>query len=133
MSSVHGADLFVSVDAVDLSAFVKTSSWDQSPDIHDISGSGSYDKRHRGGQIARTFTMGGWFDSDETDGPAFLEALGGTTTELVYQVYGTGTGRPQRTADVVVGKYVVSTKNDDISQWTCDFTVDGAVDATPQA
>jgi hypothetical protein len=133
MTATHGKDYYVSVDAIDLTEFVKTSNWEVNPDVHDITGSGTDDKRHRGGQIARTFTMGGWFDSDLTTGPGALEELAAQTVPFVRRPQGVGTGKPQQACDVVVGKYVESQKNDDVMQWTCDFTVDGAVTATTQA
>lgn len=133
MTAVHGKDYYVSVDDVDLTAYVKTSTWETNPDIHDITGSGTDDKSFRGGQIARTFTMGGWYDTSLTTGPGYLETLAGTTVAFVRRSQGTGTGLPEQTCNVVVGKYVESQKNDDITQWTCDFQVTGAVTAGTQA
>lgn len=133
MTAVHGKDYYVSVDAVNLTTFVKTSTWEVNPDVHDITGSGTDNKRARGGQIGRTFTMGGWYDSAEDTGPAYLESIAGETVAFVRRVQGTGTGKPEQTCNVVVGKYVESQKNDDITQWTCDFTVDGAVVQDTQA
>ncbi len=133
MTAAHGMDYFVSVDDVDLTEFIKTSSWEDNPDIHDITGSGRRTKRYRGGQSGSTFTMGGWYDTSETEGPASLALLGGTTVPLVRRVNGTGTGKPAQACDVVVGKYVESQKNDDIIQWTCDFTIDGDVTRSTQA
>lgn len=133
MSSVHGKDYYVSVDGKNLTTFIKTSSWEVNPDIHDITGSGTDDKNHRGGQVGRSFTMGGWYDSSLTTGPGWLETIAGDTVPLIRRVQGVGTGKPEQTCSVVVGKYVESQKNDDITQWTCDFTVAGAVTASTQA
>jgi hypothetical protein len=126
-------DYFVSVDAIDLTEYVKTSTWEVNPDVHDITGSGRRTKRARGGQVGTTFSMGGWYESDPVNGPAMLEDLAGTTVAFVRQVEGPGTGKPNQACSVVVGKYVESQKNDDITQWTCDFTIDGDVTKTVQA
>ena len=133
MSSVHGKDYYVSVATKNMTTFVKTSSWEVEPGIHDYTGSGTDDQNFRGGQIKRTFTMGGWYDSSLTTGPGFLETIAGTTVAFVRRVQGTGTGKPEQQCNVVVGKYVESQKNDDITQWTCDFTIDGAVTPSTQA
>lgn len=131
MTAVHGKDYYFSVTvsavAKDLTSYIKTSSWEVNPDIHDITGSGTDDKSYRGGQIGRTFTMGGWYDSAITTGPALLEGQAGQTLAFERRSQGTGSGKPKQTGNVVVGKYVESQKNDDIMQWTCDFTVTGAV------
>lgn len=133
MTAVHGKDYYVSVDGTDLTEFVKTSNFESNPDIHDITGSGTDDKNHRGGQVGRTFTMGGWYDSDTATGPGMLDDLAGETVAMVRRNQGTGTGLPQQAFNVVVGKYVESQKNDDVLQWTCDFTVAGAIVKTTQA
>jgi hypothetical protein len=133
MGSIHGKDFYISVDAKVLTTFVKTSNWEAEAGVHDYSGSGSDNTNFRGGQVKRTFTMGGWYDASLTTGPGYLETKMGATVPMVRRIQGTGTGKPEQTCSVVVGKYVESQKNDDIVQWTCDFTVDGAVVASTQA
>lgn len=137
MTAVHGKDYYFSVTIAaavkDLTAFIKTSSWEVNPDIHDISGSGITDKTYRGGQVARTFTMGGWYDSSITTGPAVLEGQAGNTLPFERRAQGTGSTLPKQTGNLVVGKYVESQKNDDILQWTCDFTITGVVTVAAQA
>ncbi len=133
MTAAHGKDTEHTVDGDDLTEWIKTSNWEVNPDIHDFTGSGTDDKRNRGGQIGRSLTLGGWYDTTTGTGPAILEALAGTTVPIVRKLQGTGTGKPQQAFSAVVGKYVESGKNDDIIQWTCDFAVDGAVATTTQA
>lgn len=131
-TAVHGKDYYFSVATKDLSLYIKTSSWEDTPEIHDITGSGVDDKSYRSGQIGRTFTAGGWYDVSETTGPAFLETILGQTVAFERRVSGTGTGKPKQAGNVVVGKYSQSQKNDDITTWTCDFTITGAVTRTVQ-
>lgn len=133
MTSVHGKDHEIEVGGIDLTTFIKTHNWEVTPDVHDITGGGVDDKSKRGGQIERSVTIGGWFDSNLTTGPGILQTWAGETKPFERRVYGTGTGRPLQTGSVVVGKYVESGKNDDITQWTCDLAVTGAVVETTQA
>lgn len=133
MTAVHGKDYYVTIDGVEYTLQIKTSSWETTPGIHDTTGSGVDDTTARGGQISRTFSMGGWYDDDDAVTPAQLEDLAGETVAMVRRPQGTGTGKPQTACQVVVGKYVESQKNDDITQWTCDFTVTGPITKTTQA
>jgi hypothetical protein len=123
----HGKDFGIKINSVVLTAFTKTGSWEVNPDIHDVTGGGTDDKKYRGGQTARTLTIGGWTDDDTTAGPRSLEVLAGDTVTFERHPSGTGTGKRKQTGSVVVGKYVESSKNDDIFQWTCDLTVSGTV------
>jgi len=123
----HGKDLHVKVNAVDLTTYTKTHSWEETPDVHDKSGSGSDDKTFRGGQIARAFTLGGWIDDSVAAGPRLLRPLMGTTVAFEWDPSGVGTGKAKRSGNVVVGKYAETSKNDDIVQWTCDFQITGTV------
>jgi hypothetical protein len=127
MAAGHGKDLHWLVDTVDLTLWIKTDNWEVNPDTHDITGSGVDDKSYRGGQTSRSFTLGGWLDDEEDVGPRTLEAIQGDTVTFERRPAGSGSGKRKQSGSVVVGKYVESSKNDDIVQWTCDFTVSGAV------
>jgi hypothetical protein len=133
MAAQHGKDTHWLISAVDLTTYKKTANWETNPDIHDITGSGTDDKSFRGGQIGRTFTLGGWTDDDDESGPWFLEGMAGVTVSFEHRPDGSGTGLRKRTGNCIVGKFVASDKNDDIVQWTCDFTVTGAVVEGTQA
>jgi hypothetical protein len=127
MASVHGKDHYWSVGTKDLSQFIKTHNFEHKSDVHDISGCGTDDKNFRGGQREGSFTMGGWYDTSETTGPAYLALQVGATLAFDRRVDGTGSGKPKQTGNVVVEKYVESGKNDDIVQWTADFRVAGTI------
>jgi hypothetical protein len=123
----HGKDFGVIVNAKTLTSYVKTNNWEVNPDIHDFTGSGTDDKKSRGGQVQRMLTLGGWTDDDTTDGPRYLETITGDTVTFELHPSGTGSGKRKQTGSLVVGKFVVTGKNDDIFQWTCDLTISGAV------
>jgi hypothetical protein len=129
----HGKEFGIIINANPLTAYTKTGSWEVTPDVHDYTGSGTDDKKFRGGQVARLLTIGGWTDDDTTDGPRSLELAAGDTVTFERHPSGTGTGKRKQTGSVVVGKYVETSKNDDIFQWTCDLQVTGTVTEGVQA
>lgn len=123
----HGKDFGIKIATKVLTAYTKTGNWEVNPDVHDTSGSGITDKTYRGGQISRSLTIGGWTDDDTAAGPRYLETIAGTTVTFERYPSGIGTGKRKQSGSVVVGKYVESSKNDDIFQWTVDLQVTGAV------
>lgn len=133
----HGKDFAIIFDVggddVELTTYTKTGSWEVTPDIHDQSGSGITSKKYRGGQISRMLTIGGWTDDDTAAGPRWLETMAAETITFERHPSGTGTGKRKQTGSVVVGKYVETSKNDDIFQWTCDLQVTGDVTEGSQA
>lgn len=126
-TAVHGMDAGIKVGTKVLTTYKKTGNWEVDPGIHDTSGSGITDQTFRGGQIKRTFTVGGWTDDDTEAGPRYLETIAGTTVAIERYPAGIGAGKPKQAFNGVIGKYVESEKNDDIFQWTCDIQVTGAV------
>lgn len=127
MTAAHGKDFALLIATKALTTYLKTHTWEVTPDVHDMSGSGADDKTFRGGQINRTITIGGWTDDDTVDGPRMLELMAGETAAFERRPDGTGTGLRKQTGSIVVGKYNETGKNDDIFQWTCDLQVTGAV------
>jgi hypothetical protein len=126
-AATHGMDFAVLIATKDLSVYIKTSSWDVTPDVHDTSGGGIVGKTFRGGQISRSLTIGGWTDNSTTNGPRSLELLAGQSAAFERRPDGTGSTKRKQTGNVIVGKYSESSKNDDIFQWTCDLQVTGDV------
>lgn len=133
MSSAHGSDEVWLVDTDDISYATKTSTWERTPDIHDITGYGKNSKVKRGGLKDGKFTVGGWYDTGATGPRAILEPLEATNVPITHRPEGTGAGKPQRVVDAVVGKYTETAPVDDIVQWTCEFEMSDDVDNTPQA
>lgn len=123
----HGKDAGVLIATKNLTTYLKTHTWEVTPDVHDTSGSGMDDKTYRGGQVTRTLTIGGWTDDDTTDGPRMLEGMAGDTVACERRPSGIGSGKRKQTFSAVVGKYNETGKNDDIFQWTCDLQVTGTV------
>jgi hypothetical protein len=132
--AAHGKDFNLIIGGtVLLQDFIKTNSWETTPDVHDKTGSGTDDKTFRGGQIARAMTVGGWTDDDTVAGPRALDQMAAQTATFERHPDGTGTGKRKQTGNVVIGKYTETGKNDDIFQWTCDLQVTGSVTEGTQA
>jgi hypothetical protein len=127
MVAAHGKDFGLLIATKNLTSYIKTHTWETTPDIHDTSGSGMDDKTYRGGQVSRTITIGGWTDDDTTDGPRALDLMAGETATFERHPDGTAATRRKQTGSVVIGKYNETGKNDDIFQWTCDLQITGTV------
>lgn len=130
----HGKDATLVLNTtIDLTEFLKTHTWETTPDIHDKTGSGTDAKAFRGGQVAKSMTIGGWTDDDTETGPRALDLMAGQTVTFVRNPDGDGTGKRTQTGSCVIGKYNETGKNDDIFQWTCDLQITGAVTEGTQA
>ena len=53
--------------------------------------------------------------------------------ELIYRPEGAGTGKPEKTVDVLVMGYKESTPVDDMITWTADLQLSGDVVKSTQA
>lgn len=129
----HGKDTVIKVGTVDISLWTKTSTLEQNPDIHDVSGYGLSDKMKVGGLRDNSMTAGGWYDKTATTGPGtVLDGHVGETVAMTRMLQGEGTGLPSQAFDAVIGKYVETAPCDDVVQWTCDFAISGPVAKTVQ-
>jgi hypothetical protein len=134
MSRQHGKDTVVKLNAVDISPYTNSTTFNRSADTHDTTTYGVDDKEFSPGLKSGTITLGGFYDTTAVSGPgASIEPLLATVTTFLYQVSGTGSGLPQKTCQVVVAAYNQSSPVADYVTWTAELTVTGAVDATPQA
>lgn len=133
MTEVHGYDEVWTIDGKDISYATKTSTWEKSADVHDITGYGKRDKVKSGGLKDGKFTAGGWYDSGATGPRGVIEPLVGTKVPLIHKPEGTGTGKPLRTVTVVVEKYTETGAVDDIVQWTMDLQTSDATVITTQS
>ena len=133
MASVHGKNTYISINAVDISAYCNTSEFTRGADVHDITGYGKNDHVFVGGLGNATFNCGGWYDNT-TSGPRDnLEPLIGTNVTLIRRVEGTGSGRPQDSVDIVVTSYVETSPVADVVTWSLEAQCSDAVTSTNQA
>ena len=133
MAFQHGKSTFISINAVNISAFVSKSEFKRTADVHDTTGYGATAKSKLGGLLENMFTMEGTYDNT-TNGPHdVLIPLVGTTVALIRRVEGTGSGKPESTCNVVVASYVETSPVNDMVKWSCECEVDGTVTEGNQA
>jgi hypothetical protein len=122
MAFVHGKGVVVTLDGDDLSAFATKVDVEREAEAHDVTTFGKTSKTYAGGLKDGTATIEGVYDGTTSTGPrAIIEALLGTTVEMVYKPEGTGTGKPVKTGDCVVTSYKESAPVADMITWTCEL------------
>jgi hypothetical protein len=130
---VHGRNTVFKVATKDLSPVTKTSSFEYSADVHDVTGYGATGHAKQGGLTDGKFTASGTYDSTAVTGSrVVLEPLVGTTVAILRQPEGTATGKPQDSFSAVLSKYVETNPVDDMITWSADFEISGAVTTTVQ-
>lgn len=133
MAFVHGKNTYISLNSVDLSAFVKSSEFSRDADTHDVTTYGKGSKVYNGGLLDATFSMDGVYDSG-TSGPRdTIEPLIGTTVTLIRRPEGTGSGLPQDSVSVVVKSYVETNPVDDMVTWSCECQCSDDITSTNQS
>jgi hypothetical protein len=121
MAFVHGRNTYISLNAVDLSAFVTTSSLTRTGDSHDVTTYGKSSHVFSGGLLNGTAGMSGVYDNTAAGPRDTIEPLIGTVVELIRRVEGTGSGLPVDTVDVLVTSYVETNPVADMVTWSCDM------------
>jgi hypothetical protein len=134
MARVHGKDTVIKLDDNDLSAYCKNSSVTRDADSHDTTGYGVDDYTYLGGLLKGEASISGDYDSTASTGPgAVIRPLIGTVVTFIRQLEGTGSGKPQESMSVLVGKFVETSPYNDIVSWSLDMTRSGAIDDTAQS
>lgn len=134
MARVHAKDTYVSLDDNDLSTHTNTSQVTKGADSHDTTTYGADGHEYEGGLENSTITMAGVYDSTALTGPrAVIMPLVGTKVEFVRRPEGTGSGKPEDTAQVVVTSYVETSPVADMVTWSCDMQVSGTIVSSTQA
>jgi len=132
MTFVHGKNTYISLNGVDLSAFVTTSQIEKTADKHDVTTYGRDDHVYSGGLKDGTVTMSGIYDNGASGPRATIQALIGQTCTLVRRPDGTGSGKAQDSLTVLVEKYVETSPVADMVTWSCDMQKSGAITTTAQ-
>lgn len=132
MSFSHGRNTFISLNGVNLSAYVTTSQIEKTGDKHDVTVYGASNHAYQGGLLDGTATMSGIYDNTAGGPRATILALIGTTCTLLRRPDGTGTGRAQDSVTVFVEKYNETNPVADMVTWSCDLQLAGAVTTTAQ-
>lgn len=132
MSFSHGKSTYISLNGVDLSAYVTTSQIEKTADDHDVTTYGQTTHVYSGGLKDGTATMSGIYDNGVSGPRATILSLVGTTCTLVRRPDGTGSGKAQDSVTVLVTKYVETNPVADMVTWSCDMKLAGAVTTTAQ-
>jgi len=117
MAFIHGKDGFVSLGGVDLSMFANNIEFGRSGDSHDVTTFGKDAHVKQGGLLDGTVTLAGVYDNGASGPEAIIDPLVGTVVSLIYRPEGTGSGRPQKTVNVLVQEYVETTPVADMITW----------------
>lgn len=132
MAFKHGKDTFISLNAVDLSAFVNTSELARTADEHDVTTYGKDDHVFAGGLGMGEASMSGIYDDGGAGPRATIEPLIGTVVELIRRSLGTGAGLPQDTVNVLVRGYTETNPVADMIAWSCQMRLSDAVNSAAQ-
>lgn len=134
MAFKHGKGTVVSVNAVDLSVFTNSCDFNTSSDSHDTTTFGKTAHTFQSGLTNGTCTLKGIYD-DGMAGPGLTlrPLLGGASHTLLYKPEGTGTGKPQRSASVILTAYNESAPVADMITWQADFQLTDAIVDTTQS
>lgn len=137
MTFVHGRHTKVTINAIDLSTFTKTTSWEGSVATHNTTtyGPTREDESFAAGLGTGKITISGVYDDGVAGPDAILEPLmnAKAAIEFVLMVKGAGTGLPQKSCDVIVTSFNASDPVDDMVQWTSELQRTGPVDRAAQA
>jgi len=132
MTFIHGKNTFISLNAVDLSAFCNASNFERETDEHDVTCYGANDHVFTGGLGKGAASISGIYDNGAAGPRDTIEPLQGTVVTLIRRPEGTGSGLPQDSVSVLVKKYTESSPVADMVTWSVDLTLSGAVTSTNQ-
>ena len=133
MAFVHGKDTYISLNAVDLSAFTNTSELGRTADSHDVTTYGKSSHVYAGGLLDGKASMGGIYDNTAAGPRDTIEPLIGTIVTLIRRVEGTGSGKPQDSVSVLVTGYVETNPVADMVKWSAELQCSDDVTSTNQA
>jgi hypothetical protein len=131
MGAAHGRLTKVTLATKDISPYTKTSTLEESADVHDTSGYGITDRTKIGGVGDGKFTMGGTYDNTVSVGPRnVLHNQKGVSFAVVRNPEGTGTGKPNDAFTAILVKYTETNPFDDIVTWAAEFEISGSIVTT---
>ncbi len=135
MAKVHGKGVVYTLDGESLSQYGTSITFTQTADSHDVTTFGATAHAYQAGLTDGTASLEGIYDDTGSTGPAaVLEPLvGEAAVELVYRPAGTGSGKAERTVQVIVTSFEESAPVADMITWTAELQFAGPVDPTAQA
>jgi hypothetical protein len=133
MAFSHGKDAYISVNAVDISAFTNTVTFSQSADSHDTTTYGQEAHTFADGLTNATVTVGGIYDNGAA-GPhdTFQAAIGTGAKAFVWRPEGTGSALPELAGTCIVTGYDETAPVADMISWSANLQVSGTITTTNQ-
>lgn len=132
MATVHGSNHVFFLNGVELTQYGDASDPERTADTHESTTYGKTSKTYAGGLKDGTNTVGGVYDNSLSGPASVIEPLLGQTVVYMWRPEGTGSGKPQKSVSVVVGKYTESFPIGDIVRWSTDLQFTGDVTITTQ-
>ncbi len=133
MGKVHGRGLYVSLDGEVISPYCNSFVPNRGADEHDTTTYGAEHHDFEGGLLNGSATIGGFYDSAAGGPAAVIEPLLGTKVTCVWRPEGTGTGKPEKSATVLVKSFNTSIPVADMITFTCEVTFCSEPTTTTQA
>lgn len=132
MAKTHSKNSVFKVGTTDLSAWTTNVEWPMTGDTAETSAFGSTAKTYVRGLTDATITISGQYDA-ATGGPdVTLQTLvdDATTTTVIYQPDGPGTGKIEYTAGTFATTYTPSSDLGGVVAYAAEFQVSGVVTRT---
>lgn len=133
MAFKHGKDAYVSLNAVNLSAFCNNTDLGREADEHDVTTYGKSAHVYSGGLLDGSVTIAGVYDDGASSPEAVIEPLLGTVVAFVYRPEGTGSGKPERSGQVLVKNYEETAPVADMISWSCELQLSDTLTKSTQA
>lgn len=133
---IHGKNTFVSVNAVNLSAFTSSTDFNDGVAIHKVTTYGPTRERESkaAGLGDGKISLKGTHDDGLTSPRKVLKALMAAKLEVPFLLrhQGTGVGKPQAAVNVIVAAYNESLPVDNMIMWTAELEMSGDLNEADQ-
>lgn len=132
MAQKHSKYTVIIVNGNDISQFCTDSTCEQSSGTEDLTTYGKNAIVKGGTLLDGAFSCSGKYDDSGTGPRAVLKPLVGTTVNVKYRPEGTGSGKPQDSFSVVIGKYTETAPVAGYRTWALETEPSDAWDSTAQ-
>ncbi len=133
---VHGKDTVVTLNGTDFSEYANSTTFNDEDDTQETTTYGRDRKTYQYGLGDGTAEVSGFHNNTGSNNPRDLfKGLkrNKTIAEFVFQLEGTGTGKPQSVVDVLVKSYQETAPVAGMVQWQATLQMTGDLDETDQS
>lgn len=135
-TQIHGRNAYVSLGGTEISGQIKSTETPREKDTHDVTTYGNDDKYYLDGLRDATVSHDIVYDADATTGTVdVIEAayLATGNVAWVFRPEGTGTGKPEYTANVIVTNWTATTPVGGEITGALELQVSGGVTKSTQS